>query len=93
LVVGIGSALKVAGGGGDGGITPWLSGDQTRHAVKEHAEDRLVGGARRQVDLDLGFQLDNALAEFDEAQPQVSNCMTRQAEPLGITRRIDHSSR
>jgi hypothetical protein len=65
LVVGMGSALKVAGRGGDGGITPRLSGDQTRQAVEEHAEERLLWGARRQVDLDLGFQFDDAGGEFD----------------------------
>jgi hypothetical protein len=40
----MGSALKVAGRGGDGGITPRLSGDQTRQAVEEHAEERLCTG-------------------------------------------------
>ena len=69
LVVGMGSALKVAGRGGDGGITPQLSGDQPRQAVEKHSEDGLLGGARRQVDLDLGFQLDDAGGEFDQAQP------------------------
>jgi hypothetical protein len=30
----------------------------------------LVGGARRQVDFELGFQLNDAGGEFDQAQPQ-----------------------
>ena len=38
------------------GVTPRLSGDETRQAVEQHGEDRLIGGAGRQVDLDLGFQ-------------------------------------
>ncbi len=42
------------------GIMPRLSGQKTRHAIEECGEDRLIGGARRQVDLDLGFQLDDA---------------------------------
>ena len=52
------------------GITPRLSGDETRQAVEQHGEDRLIGGAGRQVDLDLGFQFDDAGGEFDQAQPQ-----------------------
>jgi len=52
------------------GITPRLSGDETRQAVKQHGEDRLTGGAGWQVDLDLGFQFDDAGGEFDQAQPQ-----------------------
>jgi hypothetical protein len=42
------------------GITPRLSGDETRQAVEQHGEDRLIWGAGRQVDLDLGFQFDDA---------------------------------
>jgi hypothetical protein len=38
--------------------------------VEECGEDRLLGGARRQVDLDLGFELDDAGGEFDQAQLQ-----------------------
>jgi len=73
------------------GITPRLSGDETRQAAEEDGEDCLVGGARRQVDLDLGFQLDDA-ASLTKRSRKVSNCMTRQAERLGMTRRIDHKS-
>src|SRR5438270_3238310 len=47
-----------------------FSGDQARQAVENDAEDRLIGGARRQVDLDLLFQFDDAGGDFDEAQPQ-----------------------
>ena len=83
MVVRIGWALKVAGRGGYGGITPRLSGDQTRQAVEEHAEDRLLGGARRQVDLDLGFQLDDAGGEFDEAQPQGIKLHDAPGRPVG----------
>ena len=53
-----------------GAITPRLSSHETRQAVEEHGEDRLIGGARRQVDVDLGFQLDDAGGEFDQAQSQ-----------------------
>jgi hypothetical protein len=52
------------------GIRPQLSGHKTRQAIEECGEDRLIGGARRQVDLDLGFQLDDAGGEFDQAQSQ-----------------------
>jgi hypothetical protein len=76
---GIGSALGVENGGRLRGMTPRLSGDET---VEQHGEDRLIGGAGRQVDLDLGFQFDDAGGEFDQAQPQ----------GLGMTRRIDHKS-
>jgi len=71
---------------------PRFSGNQARQAVEDDAEDRLIGGARRQVDLDLLFQLDDAGGDLDEAQRKVSNCMTRQAEALGISRRIDQRS-
>jgi len=49
---------------------PRFSGDQARHAVEDDAEDRLIGGARRQVDFDLLFQFDDARGDLDEAQPQ-----------------------
>jgi hypothetical protein len=49
---------------------PRFSGDQARQAVENDAEDRLIGGARRQVDLDLLFQFDYAGGDLDEAQPQ-----------------------
>ena len=59
------------------GITPRLSGDKTRQAVEQHGEDRLIWGAGRQVDLDLGFQFDDASGEFDQAH---------------MTRLMDHNS-
>jgi hypothetical protein len=52
------------------GTVPRLSGDQARQAVEDDAEDRLIGGARRQVDLDLLFQFDDAGGDFDETQSQ-----------------------
>lgn len=61
----IGSALGLKNGGRLRGITPRLSGDETRQAVEQHGEDRLIGGARRQVYLDLGFQFDDTGGEFD----------------------------
>ena len=56
------------------GTLPRLSGDQTRQAVEGEAEDRLIGGARRQVDLDLGFQLDDAGGDLDAGA--VARCRT-----------------
>ena len=47
-----------------------FSGDQARQAVEDDAKDRLIGRARRQVDLDLLFQLDDPGGDLDEAQPQ-----------------------
>jgi hypothetical protein len=67
----IGSALGLKNGGRwRGASPPRLSGDETRQAVEQHGEDRLIGGARRQVDLDLLFQFDDAGGEFQQAQPQ-----------------------
>ena len=57
-------------GVGRRGTVPRLSGDQVRQAVEDDAKDRLIGGARRQVDLDLLFQFDDAGGDLDEAQPQ-----------------------
>ncbi len=37
----------------------------SRPAVEQHGEDRLIGGAGRQVYLDLGFQFDDTGGEFD----------------------------
>ena len=91
VVFRIGSVLGLKREGDCGGITPRLSGDEMRQAVEQHGEDRLIGSAGRQVDLDLGFQFDDASGKFDQAQPQGVNCMTRHTECLGITRRIDHN--
>jgi hypothetical protein len=46
---------------------PRFSGDQARQAVEDDAEDRPIGGARRQVDFDLLFQFDDAGGALDEA--------------------------
>jgi hypothetical protein len=51
-------------------MAPPFSGHKTRQAIEERGEDRLIWGARRQVDLDLGFQLDDAGGEIDQAQSQ-----------------------
>ena len=71
------SALGLKNGGRLRGITPRLSGEEARQAVEQHGEDRLIGGAGRQVDLDLGFQFDDASGEFDQAH---------------MTRLMDHNS-
>ena len=51
------------------GHMPRFSGDRAGQAVEQHGEDRLIGGARRQVDLDLLFQFDDAGGEFQQAKP------------------------
>ena len=65
-----GEALEVAGRGRGGGTPPRRSGDQTRQAVEGEADDRLIGCAGRQVDLNLGFHLDDAGGDLDQAQPE-----------------------
>jgi hypothetical protein len=70
LSVGLSGRRRLTGNGRVRGQMPLLSGDETRQAAEEHGEDCLVGGARRQVDLELGFQLDDAGGELDQAQPQ-----------------------
>ena len=52
------------------GPMPRRSGDEARQAVEEDGEDRLIRSARRQMDLELGFQFDEAGGDFDQAQPQ-----------------------
>ena len=52
------------------GLMPRRLGDEARQAAEEHGEDRLIGSTRRQMDLEQGFQLDNAGGKFDQAQPQ-----------------------
>ena len=72
---------------------PRFSGDQARQAVEQQGEDRLIGGARRQVDLDLLFQLDDASGNLIRRSRKVSNCMTRHSRALAASaRRIDHNS-
>src|SRR5512147_164578 len=60
----------LARSGDDGGTRPRFSGDQPRQAAEDEVEDRLIGRAGRQMDLDLGFHLDDAGGDLDEAQPQ-----------------------
>ena len=62
---GLGRRWGLKNGGRLRGITPRLSGDETRQTVEQHGEDRLIGGAGRQVYLDLGFQFDDTGGEFD----------------------------
>jgi len=71
---------------------PRFSGDQARQAVEDHANDRPIGGTRRQVDRDLLFQFDDAGGDLDKAQPQSVELHDAPAEPLGISRRIDQRS-
>src|SRR5260370_1818827 len=70
LFVWIGRRWGLKAGVGRRGTMPRFSGDQAWQAVEDDAEDRLIGGARRQVDLDLLFQFDDAGGDLDEAQPQ-----------------------
>jgi hypothetical protein len=63
-------ALGVAGRGLGRGTPPRRSGDQARQAAEDEAEDRLIGRAGRQVDLDLGFHLDDAGGDLDQPQPE-----------------------
>ena len=49
---------------------PRRSSDKARQTLEEHAKDRLIGCARRQVDFELGFELDDTGSNFDQAQPQ-----------------------
>jgi hypothetical protein len=58
LSVGIGWGLEVDGERRVRGQTPRRSSDEAWQTIEEHGEDRLVGGARRQMDLELGFQFD-----------------------------------
>ena len=50
------------------GTLPRLLSKQARQAVEGEVEDRLIGGARRQVDLDLLFEFDDAGGDLDQAQ-------------------------
>lgn len=69
---------------------PRLSGDEARQAVQEHGKNRLVGSARRQMDLSWVFSSTTRAASLIRRRRKVSNCMTRQTERLDMTRRIDH---
>jgi len=52
------------------GTLPRFSGDQAGQVVEGEVEDPLIGCTRRQMDLYLGFQLDDAGGDLDEAQSQ-----------------------
>src|SRR5437868_11712996 len=52
------------------GTMPRFSGGQARQAAEDDAKDRLIGGARWQVDLDPLFQFDDTGGDLDEAQSQ-----------------------
>jgi hypothetical protein len=52
-------------------------------ATIDRGVQRRLACARRQVDLDLGFQLDDAGGEFDEAQPQGIKLHDAPGRPLG----------
>src|SRR4029077_302738 len=70
VVSGSGRRWGLKAGVGRRGTMPRFSGDLARPAGENDAEDCLIGGARRQVDLNLLFQFDDAGGDFDEAQPQ-----------------------
>ena len=52
------------------GALPRRSGHQPRQPFEDEADDRSIGRAGRQVDLDLRFQLDDAGGDLDQAQPE-----------------------
>jgi len=52
---------------GSAGHRPRGSSDLARQAAEGEMEDVLVGGARRQVDLDLPLQFDNPRGDLDQA--------------------------
>jgi len=54
----------------DGGTLPRPSADQARHAAEDESQDGLARCAAGQVQLDLGFPLDDAHGELDQAQAQ-----------------------
>jgi hypothetical protein len=93
LVVCIRLAREVEENGRLRGIRPRRSGNQTRQPVEERGEDRLLGRARRQMDFDSGFQLDDAGGEFDQAQPQGvelrKNRLAAVRRRAGVARRRD----
>jgi hypothetical protein len=49
---------------------PRLSSEKARQAGEKHGKDRVVGGARRQMGFELGFELDDAGGDFDQTQSQ-----------------------
>jgi hypothetical protein len=71
---------------------PLLSGDETRQAAEGHGEDCLVGALDGRWILSWVFSSTTRAASLTKRSRKVSNCMTHQAERLGMTRRIDHKS-
>ncbi len=59
-----GVGLEIAEKGAVVGHTPRFSDDEAWQVVEQPGEDRLIGGARRQVDVDLLFQFDDAGGEL-----------------------------
>ena len=55
---------------GSGACAPHGSCDQTRDPPENDPQDGLVGASRRQVKPDLGFQLDHARGDLDQAKAQ-----------------------
>ena len=56
-------------GDGEGTLPRGLAG-QARHAAEDEGQDGLARGGAWQVQLDLGFHLDDAHGQLDQAQPQ-----------------------
>src|SRR5512132_3866104 len=55
-------------GSGDGGADlPRCSNDQPRQAAESQVPDRSIGSAGWQMDFDLGFHLDDAGGDLDQA--------------------------
>ena len=76
-----------------GADLPRCSNDQPRQAAESQVPDCLIGSAGWQMDFDLGFHLDDAGGDLDQAQPEgVELGDPRQDERLGISVRRLHSS-
>ncbi len=59
------------------GRLPRSSCDEPRNSVEDDAQDSLVRAGCREVQADLGFHLDHAGGDLDEAQSQrveLGNC-------------------
>ena len=48
--------------------TLWNSRDEARQAVEDGSQDCLVGTGRRQMQPDLGFQLDHARGDLNQSK-------------------------
>jgi hypothetical protein len=66
--------------------------NQTGRAVEEHAEDRLIGGARGGGGFNLGFRLNHTGGEFKNAQSQDVELHDVPDRAFRMARRIDHSN-